>query len=195
MLVETITEDQSAMGKEQHDANYDSEQSTVSLRQYVEKLISESDKRTDAQFLAAKEAVAAALAAAEKAVAAALVAQDKLTTAAFIAAKEALAEAQVQLTLYKAQSNEWRNTLNDLIAKLMLRPEIVGLFTASEKALEELKSRVQTLEGSGQYGLGKAAATESSSTQNKWTFSQVLIIVGMVAGWIVTALVLLSKKP
>jgi dGTP triphosphohydrolase len=126
------------------EGNYDSEKSTVSLRQYVEKLIAESDKRNEAQFLAAKEAVAAALAAAEKAVSAALVAQDKLTSAAFVAAKEALAEAQMQLTAYKASANEWRATLSDLIATIMVRKEVEALFTAVNSKIENL-SRVQNM--------------------------------------------------
>jgi dGTP triphosphohydrolase len=176
-------------------ADYNSEKSTVSLRQYVERLISESDKRNESQFQAAKEAVAAALAAAEKAVAAALVAQDKLASEKAQAAKEALAEAQVQLTLYKAQSNEWRNTLNDLISKLMLRPEITGLFTIVERAHEELKKRVGTLEGLGQRSIGQAEAQESGSAQNKWTFQQVVLVVGMLAGWGITILLYLLKKP
>jgi dGTP triphosphohydrolase len=177
-------------------ADYNSEKSTVSLRQYVERLISESDKRNESQFQAAKEAVAAALAAAEKAVAAALVAQDKLASEKAQAAKEALAEAQVQLTLYKAQSNEWRNTLNDLISKLMLRPEIVGLFGIVEKAHEELKGRVSIIEGLGQRASGKVEAQDAGSAQNKWTFSQVLIIVALLGGWALTITLFLMKgKP
>lgn len=125
-------------------ANFDSEKSTVSLRQYVEKLIAESDKRNEAQFLAAKEAVAAALAAAEKAVSAALVAQDKLTSAAFVAAKEALAEAQTQLTAYKTSANEWRGTLNDLIGTIMVRKEVEALFTAINTKIDNL-ARVQNM--------------------------------------------------
>jgi hypothetical protein len=183
------------MDKQRNGADYNSEKSTVSLRQYVERLIAESDKRNDAQFLAAKEAVAAALAAAEKAVAAALVAQDKQTNAAFLAAKEALAEAQVQLTLYKAQSNEWRNTLNDLIAKLMLRPEITQMFASGEKSLEELKYRVGELEGKSMRASGKSEAQDAGSAQNKWTFQQVVLVVGMLAGWGITILMYLLKKP
>jgi dGTP triphosphohydrolase len=125
-------------------ADYNSEKSTVSLRQYVEKLIQESDKRNEAQFLAAKEAVAAALAAAEKAVSAALVAQDKLTSAAFVAAKEALAEAQTQLTAYKASANEWRATLNDLISTIMVRKEVEALISGLNVKIDGL-SRVQNM--------------------------------------------------
>lgn len=179
----------------------DSEQ-TVSLRIYLENAlasatllsssaIAELEKRMDGQFLAAKEAVAAALVTAEKAVSAALVAQDKQTQAAFIAAKEALVEAQSQLTQYKIQANEWRSTLNDLISKLMLRPEIVALFTAEGKALDavrmtleaklaSIESRVSSLEGTGQRLSGQKEASTEGHVQNQWTFAQVLAVVGLV---------------
>jgi hypothetical protein len=125
-------------------ANYDSEKSTVSLRQYLEGLIGELGKRTDARFDAADKALAAALLTAEKAVSAALVSQDKLTAAAFVAAKEALAEAQTQLTAYKASANEWRGTLNDLISTIMVRKEVEALFTAVNTKLDNL-ARVQNM--------------------------------------------------
>jgi dGTP triphosphohydrolase len=169
-------------------ANYDSEKSTVSLRQYVESLVSELDKRTEAQFVAAKEAVAAALASAEKAVAAALVASDKLTAAAFVAAKEALAEAQLQLSAYKAASNEWRSTLNDLISKVMMRQEIEARFGAIE-------DRTTKLEGLEQRASGQAEASESGSQRGRWTFQQVLAVLGLLllaAGLLIAYVV---KKP
>ena len=125
-------------------ANFDSEKSTVSLRQYLESSISELSKRMDARFEAADKALAAALVTAEKAVAAALVSQDKLTSAAFVAAKEALAEAQTQLSAYKASANEWRGTLNDLISTVMVRKEVEALFLAANTKLDNL-ARVQNM--------------------------------------------------
>ena len=125
-------------------ADYNSEKSTVSLRTYLEGLIGELGKRTDARFDAADKALAAALLTAEKAVSAALVSQDKLTAAAFVAAKEALAEAQTQLTAYKASANEWRATLNDLISTIMVRKEVEALFAAVNTKIDNL-ARVQNM--------------------------------------------------
>jgi dGTP triphosphohydrolase len=125
-------------------ANFDSEKSTVSLRQYLESSIAELSKRMDARFEAADKALAAALVTAEKAVAAALVSQDKLTSAAFVAAKEALAEAQTQLSAYKASANEWRGTLNDLISTVMVRKEVEALFVAVNTKIDNL-ARVQNM--------------------------------------------------
>jgi len=124
--------------------NYDSEKSVVSLRQYLENSIAALGKRMDDKFEGADKALAAALITAEKAVAAALVSQDKLTSAAFVAAKEALAEAQTQLTAYKASANEWRATLNDLISTIMVRKEVEALFLAANTKIDNL-SRVQNM--------------------------------------------------
>ena len=152
----------------------------VSLRHYVETLVTELEKRMDAQFLAAKDAVAAALAAAEKAVAAALVSSDKLTSAAFIAAKEALAEAQTQLAAYKAASNEWRSTLTDLIAKGMLRPEIESLIKALNDKFDGLDKRIAALEGQLQRAGGEADAAESGKIQGRWTVEKILAILALL---------------
>jgi len=127
-----------------HAADFNSEESSVSLRQYLENSIAELGKRMDARFEAADKALAAALVTAEKAVAAALVSQDKLTSAAFVAAKEALAEAQTQLSAYKASANEWRGTLNDLISTVMVRKEVEALFTAVNIKIESL-ARTQNM--------------------------------------------------
>jgi hypothetical protein len=125
-------------------ANYDSEKSTVSLRQYLENSIAALGKRMDDKFEGADKALAAALITAEKAVAAALVSQDKLTSAAFVAAKEALAEAQTQLSAYKASANEWRGTLNDLISTVMVRKEVEALFIAVNTKIDNI-ARVQNI--------------------------------------------------
>jgi dGTP triphosphohydrolase len=158
----------------------------VSLRQYLESLVTELDKRTEAQFIAAKEAVAAALASAEKAVAAALVASDKLTSAAFIAAKEALAEAQLQLTAYKAQSNEWRATLNDLISKMMMRQEIEARFGAFD-------ARITVVEKSIATSAGSRAAAEHDKARSQWTLSQIVTIIAVLIA-AATFIVLMMRK-
>jgi hypothetical protein len=125
-------------------ANYDSEKSTVSLRQYFERLIIESDKRSEDRFNAVKESIAAAIAGLKEATSTALVASDKQTAAAFISAEKALAEAQTQLTAYKASANEWRATLNDLIATIMVRKEVEALFVAVNTKIDIL-SRTQNM--------------------------------------------------
>lgn len=165
---------------DKREADFNSEKSTVSLKVYLENSLRELEKRVDQQFLAAKEAVGTAMVAAEKAVSAALVAQDKQTQAAFIAAKEALAEAQVQLTLYKAQSNEWRQTLTDLIATLMLRPEIVATFKALESRIDSLASKIDSLEKSGQFISGQSLANQEGRASGRWTFEKALAILAIL---------------
>jgi len=178
---------------------------TVTLQKYVELLVAGLEKRMEGKFAEAKDAIAAAMAAAEKAVAAALVAADKLTSAAFISAKEALAEAQTSLAAYKEAANEWRETLNDLIAKMMLRPEIEAADRATLKAVSDLKetgdvklkaleTRVAVLEGQSERAKGHEAAAKASHTEVKWgidkTFSALALLIstlsaiGMLVGFL-----------
>jgi hypothetical protein len=122
----------------EHQADYNSERSTVSLRQYFERLLLESDKRNEDKFAAVKDSIAAAIAGLKEATSTALVASDKQTAAAFISAEKALAEAQTQLTAYKASANEWRATLNDLISTIMVRKEVEALFLAINAKVESI---------------------------------------------------------
>jgi hypothetical protein len=148
----------------------------VSLQKYMETLVSEAGKRTDDRFDSAEKAVMAALATQEKALAAALVSADKLTSAAFVAAKEALAEAQTQLVAYKATANEWRGTLNDLISKIMPRPEI-------EATLIGLGARITTLEGQARFSSGQKEAISFSHTRGQWTFEKILTILALMVAF------------
>jgi len=108
------------------------------LRQYFERLLLESDKRNEDKFAAVKDSIAAAIAGLKEATSTALVASDKQTAAAFISAEKALAEAQTQLTAYKASANEWRATLNDLISTIMVRKEVEALFLAINAKVESI---------------------------------------------------------
>jgi hypothetical protein len=154
----------------------------VSLRQYAELLVSELAKRTDDKFLAAKEAVGTAMVAAEKGISAALLAQDKLTQQAFTSAKEALKEAQIQLAEYKAASNEWRDTLTDLIAKGMLRPEVEALFKASNEKFELVVERLGKIES-------KLSASEGVAKGKGDFAGYIVAAVSIIYGIIMTIMV------
>lgn len=132
------------MKEEHQNADFNSEKSTVSLRQYFERLIAESDKRNEDRFTAVKESIAAAITGLKEATSTALTASDKQTAAAFISAEKALAEAQTQLTAYKASANEWRATLNDLISTIMVRKEVEGALGAMNLKIDSL-ARVQNM--------------------------------------------------
>lgn len=73
----------------------------VSVREFLERLMDERDRRYEERNQANKDAVRAALTAAEKAT-------DKT--------EKALME-------YKASSNEWRATLNDIVGRMLSRAE------------------------------------------------------------------------
>jgi hypothetical protein len=167
--------------------------SFVSMRTYMETLVNELGKRTDAQFAASDKAVAVGLATAEKAVAAALVSADKLTAAALVSAKEALVEAQAQFTIYRSASNEWRGTLDDLISKLMLRPEIEALIVGVNKESQSLSGRITILEAAGKKTEGMSEAKILEISKTRWNFSQVVLIAVVLVGWAVTAFLYFTR--
>jgi hypothetical protein len=113
------------------------------------------------RFKSLDMAITATLNSTEKSLAAAITTQDRLTSGAFTAAKEALKEAQMQLIEYKHASNEWRETLTDLIAKGMLRPEIEALLRAERDRGDLMGNRITELEIARGEQAGKAAAYAS----------------------------------
>lgn len=122
----------------------------ISIREFLEQSLESLDRITQERFSAIENKLMAALEATEKSFNAALQASNKNTATIFQANKEALYEAQSQLTQYKLASNEWRGTLNDLIAKIMLRPEIekgiLDTRSSFDIKLDSLDKRVQQLE-------------------------------------------------
>jgi hypothetical protein len=110
---------------------------SVSLRQHVEALIEERDKRYTERAESADKAVQAALAAAEKAV-----------NAALTAAKEAAEANAIALKEYKQGANEWRATVTDITARMPTRPEM-------ESAIKVLEDKINDLRESRSASVGK----------------------------------------
>jgi len=108
----------------------------ISLREYIESLFAEKDKRYEQKFNDTKIAVDAALMAADKAVAAALSAQ-----------KEAVTKAEVAAEKRFESVNEFRNTLSDQQRNLMPRSEVEILIKSLNEKLEMLKIREVTEQG------------------------------------------------
>jgi small-conductance mechanosensitive channel len=127
----------------------------VSLKEYVEKLIDERDKRLlsviderDRQYADARRAnetaVQAALVAQEKATSTALAAQEKATAAAFSSSEKAIDKADAAYESRFESVNEFRAQLGDQQRTFMPRAEVELLMTsingrmiAIEKALTE----------------------------------------------------------
>lgn len=106
----------------------------VSLREYIEGLLSERDRRYEAQFAASDKAVSAALAAAKEAVAAALT-----------ASKEAVIKAEISTNERLKNTNEWRATLNDVTAKCIKWPEAVAVALVISAVISMVVGVVQFL--------------------------------------------------
>jgi hypothetical protein len=181
-------------------------ETVVSLREYFERALADMQVRMDERSVAAEKAIAVAMTTSDKAIAAALESQNKQTSAAFAAAKEALAEAKIQLEAYKTASNEWRATLNDIISKMMMRAEVEAAFASiaatalamqktEEDKIEGLRKRIADLELVGQRGVGKEEASAAGHTQNKWNFQQVLVVMGIVLGALYFLAIYFKSKP
>jgi hypothetical protein len=120
----------------------------VELKDYIERLSSEADKRYEQRFNDQDKAVAAALAGQEKAVAAALAAQEKFAAASLNAAQTAIDKAERNTKDWQNASNEWRGAMSDRERMFLTR---------NEYALghADLARRIGDLEKSRDTGTGK----------------------------------------
>jgi len=154
----------------------------VSLKEYVEKLIEERDKRLlsviderDRQYADARRAnetaVQAALVAQEKATSTALAAQEKATAAAFSSSEKAIDKADAAYESRFESVNEFRAQLGDQQRTFMPRAEVELLINAMN----------------GRMGAIEKSVTETSS-QKSGAISLWAIIVGVLgaAGIILT---------
>ena len=73
--------------------------------------------------------------------------RDRRMEERFSAQQLALDRAADSLDTYKAQSNEWRGTLNDLTGKLIMREEYFTAHEALRVLVSGVDRRVQVLEG------------------------------------------------
>ena len=107
-----------------------------SLREYVERVFKEADRRYEQRFADQEKAVSAALAAAEKAV-----------NTALISAKEAVIKAESASEKRFESVNEFRATLADQSATLISRIEVEGQFKSTNEKVDVVMSRMDRLEG------------------------------------------------
>ena len=123
----------------------------------------------DDRRAADKEAVAAALAAAEKAV-----------NAALASAEKAADKFDQSLKEYKSSSNEWRGTLNDIVARMMPRADfereqkalaahIESLLVAAREQHKQIDSQIADLRESRSGMTGREDAVTRLTDQNRLT--------------------------
>lgn len=124
----------------------------IDLKEYIEALLVEKDKRYEQKFSDTKIAVDAALIAADKAVAAALAGQKEAVTKAEIAAEKRFESV-----------NEFRSTLSDQQRTLIPRAEAELVFKGLDVRINVLEER--KIEKSGEF----------SGAKNLWA-----VIVGIV---------------
>jgi len=106
--------------------------SSISLREYV-------DGRFDAQ---------------EKAVAAALAAQEKAVAAALTAAERAVSKAETATEKRFENSNEWRNTVETLQRTYMPRAEFDQVVRGLTEKIEIMTKRAESRDARGR-GMGE----------------------------------------
>lgn len=99
--------------------------SEVSLKEHLESLIGESDRRYSQRFDAQEKAVREALLAAERAV--------------------QVAEANAEK--WRMNSNEWRGAMNDRERNLMPRIEAERAIAANSEKIDALATRLDRTEG------------------------------------------------
>lgn len=101
------------------------EEPTISIREFLERILEERDRLYNIRFEEAKTAVNAAL-----------IAQKEAVTSAFAASEKAIIKAEDAQREYNARSNEFRGQLDDQAKTLMPRPETMALFRSIEDKME-----------------------------------------------------------
>jgi hypothetical protein len=117
----------------------------VSLRDYTRDLMKEVDKRYEQRFDA----------------------QEAATKAALNAAQLAVDKAEANATLWRANANEWRDTMDNKDRLLMTRNE-------AESRLKGIEKRVDDLETLRDVASGKAS-------QNSVIGAYIVSIIGLIA--------------
>lgn len=139
----------------------------IPLKEHLEALAAERDKRYDERAAAQDKAVTAALAAQKEAVAAALAAADK-----------AVEKAEANAEKWRENANEWRGAMDDLHRNLPTRREV-------EAGLAPLVAQVETLTRymTSQQG-GTAVTDRRKGISTQWQlvlFSAVIALVVFAA--------------
>ncbi len=118
----------------------------VSLREFLERVMDERDRRYEDRFKAQETAVSSALAA-----------QKELTSAAFAASEKAIVKAEAAQTSYNERSNEFRGQLDDQAKTLIPRTEADARFFSFEEKLSTLRGDVSGLRESRSDATGRRA--------------------------------------
>lgn len=104
----------------------------VRLRDYLERIIDERDRRYEDRFKAQETAVYAALSA-----------NRELTNAAFASSEKAIVKAEDAQRDYNQRSNEFRGQLDDQAKRLISREEVGIRFASVEDKIETRATSIE----------------------------------------------------
>lgn len=136
--------------------------------QALREVMSERDRRYDAQFKSAETAVSAALAAAEK-----------QTTAAFSSSEKAIVKAEDAQKEYNLRSNEFRAQLKDQADRLITKDEANNRFKVQDEKIEVQRTDIASLRESRSAGTGREAQTQSSQASLHLIFGAVGMLIAI----------------
>jgi K+/H+ antiporter YhaU regulatory subunit KhtT len=106
--------------------------------------------------------------------------------AAFNASERAAEKTETALKEYKISSNEWRDTVKDLVSKMITRPDV-------ERELKVLENQIADLREYRSKSEGRAVQQVETKSQTNWGIHLTVVIVLSVASLILSLVNILSK--
>jgi len=153
----------------------------VRLREYLERIMDERDRRYEDRFKAQETAVYAALAA-----------QEKLTNAAFASSEKAIVKAEDAQRDYNVRSNEFRGQLDDqnkvMSNEMLRRAEAEQRFDAQDEKIDEIKKDVGGLRESRSGMSGRDDALDAARQAQRWAIGLGVTLLLFVAGSVIIPL-------
>ncbi len=89
--------------------------------------------------------------------------------AAFNAAERASEKTETALKEYKVSSNEWRDTVKDLISKMITRPDVERELKVIDEKISDLREYRSKVEG-------RAVEKVETQGQSNWNMGIVIVI-------------------
>jgi hypothetical protein len=130
--------------------------SDIPLRELLEHMMGELEKRVYQEFASQKEMV----------------------KSAFLASEQAIAKSEAAQKAYNERSNEFRDALSDQAATLMPRAEAESRFRTLDAKNEDIKKDVIALRESHSESTGKESASDRDAGTVKWGIG-IIVAIGL----------------
>jgi hypothetical protein len=131
---------------------------TITLREYIDRVLEERDKRYAAAFLA----------------------QERAVEAAFLASEKAIVKAEIAQAAYNERSNEFRAALDDQAKLFIPRTEMNIQTQELRNLIAALTSQIVALQRGESADEGSSRAAETNKTQIQWLIGSLLILGGTI---------------